>query len=67
MSQVFNLRGTPVYKVSEIRTNLITDNTGDHTIIEFDPVANTATLWNVDIIYSRSGQAIAVDNIQTNP
>lgn len=63
MSQIFNLRGNPINNIPEVRTNLIKDQSGTHLIMKFDPVANSANLYNVDTIQSSSGTLITVDNI----
>jgi len=63
MSQIFNLRGNPINNIPEVRTNLIKDQSGKHLIMKFDPVANSANLYNVDFIHSSSGTLIKVDNI----
>lgn len=63
MSQIFNLRGNPINNIPEIRTNLIKDQSGKYLIMKFDPVANSANLYNVDYIHSSAGSLITVDNI----
>lgn len=66
MSQIFNLRGTPVENVAEVRTNLIKDQTGDHLVMTFDSVSNTVTLHNVEYIWTKNGTQIDVENILLN-
>lgn len=64
MPQVFNLRGTPIENVAELRTNKIMDDSGVHKIMSFDPVANSVTLHNVNSLFTKSGREITAQNIK---
>ena len=66
MAQVFNLKGTPVSNITEIRTNTIKDQTGTYDIMTFDPASNTVTLHNVEFIWSSNRAKITVDDILVN-
>jgi hypothetical protein len=64
MSQVFNLRGTPIENVAELRTNKIMDDSGTYKILEFDTGSNSVILHNVNTIYTKSGRPITAQNIK---
>lgn len=67
MAQVFNLKGSPIQNISEIRTNLIKDETGVNLIMSFDPTSNGVTLHNVEFLWTVNGTKITANNIVTNP
>lgn len=64
MAQVFNLRGTPIENVAELRTNVIMDDSGTYKIMTFDTGTNSVTLHNLDSIYTKSGRQVTVQNIK---
>lgn len=66
MSQVFNLRGTPIQNISEIRTDVINDQTGLFQIMSFDQVTKGVTLHNVETIWTIDGREITANNIITS-
>lgn len=66
MSQVFNLRGTPIQNIAEIRTDVINDQTGLFQIMSFDQVTKGVTLHNVETIWTIDGREITANNIITS-
>ena len=66
MSQVFNLRGTPIQNIAEIRTDVINDQTGLFQIMSFDKVTKGVTLHNVETIWTIDGREITANNIITS-
>lgn len=66
MAQVFNLRGTPIQNISEIRTDVIKDQTGTFLIMTFDQVSKGVTLHNVETIWTVNGREITAQNIITS-
>lgn len=66
MAQVFNLSGTPIQTVAELRTDLVTDQTGQLKIIEVDATRQGVILHNVEYIYTKGGREITANNIVVN-
>lgn len=66
MAQIFNLSGTPLQTIAELRTDLITDQTGQLKIIEVDQAREGVILHNVEYIYTKGGREITANNIVVN-
>tara|TARA_Y100000813_G_C23996651_1_gene273816 strand:+ start:73 stop:276 length:204 start_codon:yes stop_codon:yes gene_type:complete len=67
MAQFFDLRGTPIQVIPELRVDLIMDQSANVKILEVDNANNAVNLFNVKAIYTRAGTEILTDKIQVNP
>jgi hypothetical protein len=67
MPQFFNLNGTPIQYIPELRVNVIKDQSANLMILQVDTANNAVDLYNVESIYTVNGREITANNIVTNP
>ena len=64
MPQFFNLNGTPIQYIPELRVNVIKDQSANLMILQVDTANNAVDLYNVESIYTVNGREITANNIK---
>ena len=63
MPQIFNLNGTPIQTVSELRVDVIKDQSATIDIVTVDNATQSVSLHNIKKIFTKNGREINANNI----
>ena len=63
MPQIFNLNGTPIQLVSELRVDVIKDQSASIDIVTVNNVDQSVSLHNIKKIFTKNGREINAQNI----
>ena len=63
MPQIFNLTGTPIQLVSELRVDVIKDQSASIDIVTVNNADQSVSLHNIKKIFTKNGREINANNI----
>jgi hypothetical protein len=63
MPQIFNLNGTPIQLVSELRVDVVKDQSASIDIVTVNNNDQSVSLHNIKKIFTKNGREINANNI----